>query len=208
MQRLALAVLVALPALVDAAPAPPWLRGVDVWVDATSDDARTSRLLPEDPGCAPSASLAVETTANVSSSAGRETIVASYAQGITVRGAEGDLLASAPGYPCVGSADAMEQIVVGRAWGEDVLGFVITTGGHREAVTWFVLYHLSRRDGLEAMFSGAIEAYRDGETRGGEIALVPGALLHREPTGQRVLWVLDSSGHFYLPYSLSPGESH
>lgn len=183
-------------------PELPWITGLDriQLASAADPDAASGMTLTEElePGCTSAARHATFLRADVARSPGRETIVASYAGGIAVLSAEGRLLTSVPGYPCSGSADAIESIFVGTAWGTSTIGVVVTTGGHTEADTWVSLYRIAIDGRLEATFSGTVELYRDGDTEQGMIVFLPGALVHQEPTGETVLWTWNDGG-FYVP---------
>lgn len=184
----------------------PWLFGLDAVQVASSSDPKTSLPLDlfgeVDPTCSAASGTAIALHADVGPPAGVETIIGSYTHGILVFDAEARLVASAPGFPCTGSADELETLAVGTAWGTPVIAATIQTGGRRERMTWLGLYRVGRHGHLEATFSGTVEREQDGAARRGWIVLVPGGLIHREPTGEIVLWIQKPQG-FYVPYSLA-----
>ncbi len=189
---------------VTAPSALPWVVNFDE-LAATTADARGSALPLDmvgdaDPSCAGTAYGALALRANLGG--GTATLVASYAHGVIVADAEGHTIATAPGYPCYGTADDLDAIAVGRAWGSPMIALVLTTGGRREAMTWVGFYRMGRDGRLEATFSGAVEQFEDGVIRRGQITLLPGAIVHTNPTGETVLWVYHPVIGVYLPYPL------
>lgn len=211
MRRTPFAVAAALVAVARADVAPPahadlpWVFDFDVLRVASSTDPGASLPLDLygeiDSSCSPASQGAITLHADIGPPAGVETIVASYAHGIVVFDAEARLVASAPGYPCTGGADEIEAVAVGTAWGKPTIALVVTTGGRREWLTWVGLYRVGGDGRLEATFSGAVESEVDGYVQRGWVVFLPGALLHREPTGEIVLWAWKPQG-FYVPYSL------
>ncbi|HVK87429.1 MAG TPA: hypothetical protein VM513_25105 [Kofleriaceae bacterium] len=199
----ALALFLPGSAAVFATPHPslPSLSNFEVLAVATSDDL--SAQLPDDTLGTPdgecSAGARVTLGLTVDLGEGRQHVVASYAGGIAVFDAEAMRLAGTPGYPCAGSADELEVLAVGNAFGVPTVAAVLTTGGRREAVTWLGLYRVGFGGRLEAVFAGAIE-HRDGDrVLRGNVTLLPKALLHREPTGEVILWTWDDGAGVYVP---------
>ncbi len=108
-------------------------------------------------------------TANVANPGGDETILASFAHGVMVYGREGQLLASTPGFSCEGSADELDVLAVGTAFGVPMVAIVAKTGGRREQLTWLGLFRVGANGRLEATFAGAVEQREDGIVRRGAI---------------------------------------
>lgn len=186
-----------------AHPSLPWLFNLQdtVAVDAGDPDATLSMefLADTDPSCDDAAYPGLALKTDLGGPAGRETIVASYSHGVLVYGSEGQLVASTPGYPCEGSADDLEVLGFGHAFGAPTLVLAATTGGRREQLTWLGLYRVGLNGRLEATFAGAIEQREDGIVRRGSVTLLPGALLHRSPDGELTYWIYDSEGGVYVP---------
>lgn len=193
-------------------PPLPWVRGL---TEATASDRATSATMrrladvrDEAPGCELAAHEGVELHADVSPRPGRETIVASYAQGILVFDREDQLVASTPGYPCSGgSADSIEIVAAGSAWGDRTLVVVGTTGGHGESDTWLSLFHIAG-DRLQASFTGIVEERRGEEIQRGSVWLLPDALLYRRPGGEPALYLYDPVPGVFMPphHELDHGE--
>ncbi len=182
----------------------PWLVNFSDVSLTTADDRASSLpldiLADVDPSCAGVAYGAL--ALHVDGFPGVSTVVASYAHGVIVTNAEGKTVATAPGYPCFGTADELEVVAVGRSWGTPMIALVLTTGGRRETMTWVGFYRPGRHGQLEATFSGAVEKYEDGVVRRGRITLLPGALIHQDPSGVTVLWVFHQVPGVFMPYSL------
>jgi hypothetical protein len=188
-----------------AAPFVPWLVNLDDARVASSDE-RASTLpleLDAEGSCEPPAYGALSLIADVGPPPGMETIVGSYARGIVVVSADGTRVAVSPGYPCYGTADELEAITVGRAWNERVLALVVTSGGRREAATWLGLYRVSD-SGFERVFSGSVEHYEDGVVRSGQVTILPGGLLHREPNGEITWWGFEPASRTLRPHPIGP----
>lgn len=203
-----LALLIVLAAGAPLEPQPahpllPWLFNMqDVVAVGASDRAATGPVDEQadaEPGCPADAYPALELTAELAPSAGRELVRASYAQGVRVLGSEGQLLASTPGYPCEGSADDLEVLGVGRGFDAPMVVLALTTGGRREQLTWLGLFRMGLAGRLEPVFAGVVEERADGDVRRGRVMILPGALLHRAPDGATALWVFDEAGGVYTP---------
>jgi hypothetical protein len=196
--------LLATPAI--AAPsAIPWLVNLD---DATvaSSDERASTLpldLDSEEACEPPAYGALTLTADIGPPIGAETVIGSYVRGVIVLGAGGERVAVSEGFPCYGTADELEAIAVGRAWNERVLTLVVTNGGRREASTWLGIYRIGA-GGLDRVFSGAVEHYEDGVVRTGQVTIVPGGLIHREPNGDITWWGFEHGSRTLQPHRVGP----
>lgn len=187
----------------------PWLFNVDDVIAVSSETQ--GAMLPLDlagelsEGCPASAYGSLLLHADAGPPAGRETLIASYAGGIKVLGAEGALVATTPGYPCLGSADDLEVLATGRVFGAPTVFAAITTGGRREQITWVSLFRVGHGGRLEALFSGTVEQREDGIVRHGSITLLPGGLLHRDPAGYTVFWVFDAAAGVYVPLGSTDG---
>lgn len=183
----------------------PWLANLENEVTVSSDE-RTSTLpieLHPETSCEPPAYGAITLTADLAPSAGLETIVGSYARGVLVVGSEGQRIARSSGYPCAGSADELEAMAVGRAWNERVLALAVTSGGRREASTWLGLYRVSGAR-FELLFSGTVEQFDDGVVRSGQVTIVPGGLIHRDPDGEMTWWGFEGGSRTLQPHRLDP----
>ena len=148
-------------------------------------------------------------TADVTGSPRPETIVASYGEGIHVFNEEGRLIGSTPGYPCGGSADEIEVLAAGTAFGDRTIVVAVTTGGRREQLTWLAMFRVGFNGRLEAVFAGAVEQRADGDVAQGSVTVLPGALLVRDTLGGVGYWVFDPTAGVYLPPGgHGEGESH
>jgi len=191
----------ATPAVAPAHPLLPWLYNLD---DVTAVD-RGDRLVglalaaEVDPSCEGNASPTLVLSADLAPSPGPETIVASYAHGVLVFGAEGQFLASAPGFACSGTADELEVLAAGTAFGTPTLVIAATTGGHREQQTWLGMFRVGHHGRLDAVFAGTVELREDGVVRQGRVTVLPDALHVRDPLGTSDYWVFDPAGGVYLP---------
>lgn len=183
-------------------PPLPWLRGLAGATASERATASTSRRLAdlrdETPGCELSAHEGVELDADVSPRPGAETIVASYAQGIVVFDRENQIVASTPGYPCSGTADSIEIVAAGSAWGRPTLVVVGTSGGRAESDTWLSLFRV-RGERLDASFTGVVEERRGEEITRGAVLLLPRALIYQRPGGDPVLYIYDPVPGVYIP---------
>lgn len=179
----------------------PWLRNLsDVRAVSVEDPFVGIAMEAEsDPSCAGSTSTGLALVANIAPASGSETILASFAQGVMVYGKEGELIAATPGFPCAGSADEIEVLAAGNAFGVPLIAITATTGGRREQLTWIGLYRIGLHGRLEAVFTGAVEQREDGIVRRGSITILPGALLVRDPLGGVGFWVIDSVSGVYVP---------
>jgi hypothetical protein len=183
----------------------PWLVNLDDATIASSDEPASTLPLELDPqaSCDPPAYGALTLTAELGPTLGFETIIGSYARGIVVVGTDGERIATLAGYPCAGTADELEALAVGRAWNERVVAIVVTTGGRREAATCLGLYRISAR-GFEPVFSGIVEHYEDGVVRSGRITIVPGGLIHRDPSGDITWWGFERGSRTLQPHRITP----
>jgi hypothetical protein len=199
------AIVVALFAMgtaVHAEPASmPWLRNLgDVRAVSVGEPFVAMAMDAEiDPSCDESMSTGLALVANVAPGSGSETVLASFAHGVMVYGREGELIAATPGFPCAGSADEIEVLAAGTAFGVPLIAITATTGGRREQLTWVGLYRIGLHGRLEAVFTGAVEQREDGIVRRGSITILPGALLVRDPLGGVGFWVIDPVSGVYVP---------
>ena len=179
-------------------PSPlPWLHGLtDLRVVERGPAGALVDLEPDD-ACGPGAYAELELAADVAPPAGRETIRASYARGVTVRDTEGIVLAAAPGYPCWGSADELEVLAAGTSFPARTLVLAATSGGRREQLTWLALFRVTAPGELAPVFTGAVEVREDERVRRGEVWLLPGGLLYRPPGGELGVWIYDPVGRAY-----------
>jgi len=204
------------------------------WVTATAGAAPVSRVLPwlhpfapaaetseatpsvtarmaawraADPSCSATAYGGFAVTAQITAApAGPETVLASFTQGVLVLDAKARLIASAMPLACAGSADELVGLAVGDAQiGEPVIALAVTTGGHREAATWLVLYRVA--DGVVApIFAGIVEDFTRDQSRLGDVTLLRGALVYRAPSGVRTLWTYEATQHRYVEVGIGgPG---
>ena len=186
------------------AATPPALYGLlDARVTETGASdvvERMSRWAPPDTDCAGGQYGGLELKADVVGSSVEETILASYTQGVIVLDRENMPIASAPGYPCEGSADAIESIAVGHAFleAERTIAMTVTSGGRREQMTVLALFRVGFGGRLDPVFTASIEERRGGDVARGSVMLLPGALLYRRPGGRLALWVFDPVGRAYL----------
>lgn len=174
----------------------PWLRG--------ASETRTTEGTPGTAGdpeaeCPADAQAPLRMVADVAPAAGRETITATMTGGIHVVSSEGIELASTAGYPCGGTADALESLSVGRIFHEPAIVLVFTSGGRREQMTWLGVYRVGPYGGIDALFAGVVETRIDGVVRTGRITFVPGALIYRPPGHHDSLWVFDPVVRTYMP---------
>lgn len=176
-------------------PSLPWVHGLTERAASTGVEAPGAPA--EDPreDCGVAASRPIELVADVAPSAGRETIVASYQSGIAVFDREDHLVAELPGYPCQGSADELDVIVAGTAYGDPVLAVAATTGGRRETSTFVALFRPGAT--LTPLFTAVVETRADDKITRGAIYLLPDSLLYRRPGGGTALWRLE--GGVYAP---------
>lgn len=184
-----------------AHPSLPWLYNLeDVRAVETGDRLVTLSMTSDpDPSCRDNASPGLVLVADVAPAAGVETIFASYTNGIMVVGREGEPIASTSGYPCAGSADEVEVLATGTAFGKPTIVLAVTTGGRREQLTWVGLFQLGHHGRLEPVFAGAVEQREDGIVRRGSVTILPGALLVRDPFGAVGFWTFDDEGGVYVP---------
>jgi hypothetical protein len=191
-----------------ASPALPWLYNLDnvTAVDAGDPMVAVAMEAEIDPSCDEGMPSGLSLVADVAPAAGPETILASFAHGVMVYGREGQLIASTPGFPCAGSADEIEVLAVGTAFGVPTIVIAATTGGRREQLTWLGLYRIGLHGRLEAVFAGGVEYREDGIVRRGSVTILPEALLVRDPRGGVGLWVFDPSGGVYVPRGGLTGE--
>jgi hypothetical protein len=209
-------VLVGVTAAAGAAPAPasralPWLHPFAPAAETSEVTpgviARMAAWRAADESCGATAYGGLAVTAEVTAApAGPETVLASFTQGVLVLDARARLIASATPLVCAGSADELVGLAVGDAKiGEPVIALAVTTGGHREAATWLVLYRVA--DGVVApIFAGIVEDFTRDRSRLGDVTLLRGALVYRAPSGVRTLWTYEAAQHRYVEVGIGgPG---
>lgn len=201
---LALAGLCACQIASDPQPAPlPWLYGMSDLVASDQVTAAATRRLDgwvteESPGCGGAADHAIQLVADVAPAPGVEAILASYARGVLVLDREGDALAFSPGYLCEGSADQLELVAAGRAFGVPTIIVVGVYGGHRAHVTFASLFRIGHDRRLDPVFTAVIAYPDDDGVRRGAIHMLPDALIYQSPDGRRALHVFDPVARAYL----------
>jgi hypothetical protein len=191
----------------EAVPSMPWLYGLGAPVVSDRASDAVARRLEEwsdrdvgDPNCGPGAYPAIELHANVAPQAGEETILVSLARGVVVFDREGQLVAETPGYACEGSADELEAVAAGDAYGAATIVIAATSA-------WISMLRVGDRQ-LDAVFTGTVET-RDGATaKRGAIVLLPNALIYRHPEGKPALWVFDPRARAYLLPGTEIDHSH
>ncbi len=198
----------AAPAARPAHPALPWLFNLQGVTAVDNGDPLVTIAMDSesDPSCAEMAGTGLALVANVAPAGGPETILASFAHGVMVYGREGELIASTPGFPCAGSADEIEVLAAGTAFGVPTIVVAMATGGRREQLTWLGLFRVGRDGRLEAVFAGAVEQREDGIVRRGSVTLLPGGLLVRDPSGGVGFWTFDDVSGVYIPRGGLTGE--
>jgi hypothetical protein len=189
-------------------PSIPWLQGLGspVASDVTSDEVARridtwSELADVDPECSTGNYPGIAIEADVAPTPGLETVMVSLAHGIVVTDREGALITEAPGYHCEGSADELEAVAAGDAYGAPTIAIAVTSGGHRESETWVTLFRVDDRR-LDPVFTGTVEQRRGNDLERGSVMLLPGALLYRAPGGEPTLWFYNSDAHAYV----QPGQ--
>lgn len=179
----------------------PWLHHFTATTETAKASSevvtRMGQWRDPDPTCSASAYGGFALSADVAAEPGTETVLASFTQGVLVLDARDRLIASAMPLPCQGSADDLVAMAAGDARiGEPVIALAVTTGGHREATTWLVLFRVA--DGVVApIFAAPVEEHGEA-TRVGEVTLVSGGLEYRAPSGLRTFWLYDPEQHRYL----------
>jgi hypothetical protein len=138
--------------------------------------------------------------ADLTDAPGNEIVEASFSEGITVRDAEGHVLAKAPGFePSGGSADDIDGLAIGDAQiGTPVLVLAATTGGHNESVTWLTIYRVANSGELQPVFTGEVERHAGRTTKTGTVTVVPGGIIYQGPRGDRSIWLYDESVGRYV----------
>ena len=179
--RLLIASLLGMAAC-ETTPGMPWLRGLDDAKTATGSDPRVPADLEVAPDCGVAASRTIELRD------GRETIAASYSGGITIFDHEDRVVVEARGRACAGSADELQALSVGTAWGERMIAMATTSGGRRETETTVALYTMR----LEPLFTGVVETRMNDKVARGAIQLLPRGVLYKSPRGEPTLVAYDA----------------
>lgn len=206
----ALIALVGLTACQAAQPTPsiPWLHGLanPVASDVLSDEVARridtwSNFADVDAECSTGAHPGIAIEADLAPQPGSETILVSLAHGLVVLDREGQLITEAPGYHCDGTADELEAIAAGDAFGAPTLAIAATSGGHAESTTWLSLFRVDGRR-LDPVFTGTVVERHGTEISEGAVYLLPDALLYRHPRGKPSLWIYNRDARAYL----QPGD--
>jgi len=192
----AFAILLAIGAC-NTARGVPWLHGLDRVVSSTGIVAPHAPPDEIADDCGVAASRPIELVADVAPGAGRETIVASYSSGVTVFDSEDHVVAELPGTPCQGTADELDAVAVGHAYGDTLLVIVATSGGHRETETSLSLVRAGAT--LDPVFTAVVATRTNDRTIDGAIYLFPGGLLYQRPGGELVPWRVDPGSGIYVP---------
>jgi hypothetical protein len=176
----------------------PWLSGYEPVAveERTADDVQVELAQWQgeaDPRCVASAYGGLRITA------GDQTVLASYTQGVVVLAPDRSVVARAPGFPCYGSADELVALAQGDA-GIDVpvVALAATSGGRAENATWIALYRVGDGGELAPIFSAIVERHAGRITQTGSIELFPGGLKFRSPDGEMSLWLYDREAGRYV----------
>lgn len=130
---------------------------------------------------------------------GVERVLASYTQGLVVLDHERHVIAEAAGFECEGSADELVAITAGdAAIDAPVVALAATMGGRGENITMLMLYRVSNGGELQPIFSGEVERHAEKTTRTGVVTLIPGGLVHQDPTGFTSLWIYEPEQGRYI----------
>jgi hypothetical protein len=143
----------------------------------------------------------LQVTADVATTDGIETVLASYHQGVAVVDRDGKLLARAPGFDSIGSADDVVALSVGDAGiGSPVVALAINRGGRRETVTSIVLYRVASGR-LDRLFDAPVEEHDGSDAFTGAITFVPNGLAYRAPrASSATVWKFDAARGRYLEH--------
>jgi hypothetical protein len=178
----------------------PWIHGLtDVVETDGAAGGEPAWLLDDDSGCAATPQAPLRLSADIAPAAGRELIVATYEGGIRVTSSEGVQLAASAGYPCFGSADALEVLAVGSIFRERTIVLAFTSGGFNSQMTWVGAYRIGFGGSIDPLFAGVVETREDGIVRTGRVTFIPGALIYRPPGAPDTLWVFDPVANAYVP---------
>ena len=151
------------------------------------------------PDCIGDAYGGIELSADVAPSAGTETVLASFSQGIVVLAADGHRIASSAGFDCMGSEDDLVAVEIVRMPLEaPVIAIAATEGGRRESTTWLELLAVDRSDHLQQLFAGEIERRDDTGIHTGDVTVIPGGLVYRHPTEGTSMWKYDPAAGRYV----------
>ncbi|MBV8757083.1 MAG: hypothetical protein JO257_07410 [Deltaproteobacteria bacterium] len=185
MRRLLLTVALAGCASPAASPDLPWLHGFNAVATTTTPSLVVAQRLAAITNTADDGGYGgVELTADLTGDGTRETVLASYQQGIVVLSADGHVISSAPAWDATGSRDDLLVLAVGDARASaPMIAVAVEQGGHRESATSLFLYGLRGRQ-LVLLFSGEVERHEGSTTTTGAVMLEPGALLYRAPQAE------------------------
>jgi len=180
-------------------------------VIASSDHASSSAAdklgesAPGDPTCVADAYGGFELAADVSPDPGEEAVLASYAHGVVVLGADGHQIAAAPGFGCSGSQDGLIGLeILKSSQDAPVIAVAVVQGGRRVSTTSLHLFAVGSSRRLVGLFTGDVEQVDGAGTASGGVTLVPGGLIYRHPTSAVALWRYDRGAGRYV----DPGPRH
>ncbi len=188
-------------------PAPPpsvlpSLQGVLIVTE--SDRASPSvidRIGESSPECVADAYGGIELVADVAPNPGKETVLASFSQGVVVLAADGHRIASTPGFDCTGSQDDLVAVeIVRTSLDTPVIAVAANQGGRRESSAWLELLAVGKSDHLDRLFVGEIERYDELGTHTGGVTIVPGGLVYRHPIDGVSLWRYEVPTHRYVKW--------
>jgi hypothetical protein len=199
--------------LTEQTPSIPWLHGLanPTSSNRASDEVARridtwSRFSDVDPDCS-GTYPGFEFEADVARNPGVETVLVSLSLGIVVTDSEGLLITETPGYHCAGSADELEAIAAGDAYGARTIAIAATTGGHRESSTWLTLFRVEGRR-LDPVFTGTVEVRHDKAVSTGGVFLLPNALVYRPPGGKPSVWIYSSDARAYVEHGQEIDTHH
>lgn len=185
-------------------PAIPWLHGLADPVSSNLESDEVARRIDTwsefsdvDPECSTGAYPGIAIEADVAPSPGLETVMVSLSHGIVVTDREGRLVTEAPGYHCEGSADELEAIAAGNAFGAPTIAIAVTAGGHRASSTWVSLFRVDGRR-LDPVFTATVEERFGTTVRRGGIFLLPNALFYQHPRGATTIWTYNADARAYV----------
>ncbi len=189
-------------------PSIPWLHGLADPVTSNRESDEVARRIDAwsafadvDPECSTGAYPGIAIEADVAPVPGKETVMVSLSHGIVVVDHAGKLVTEVPGSHCDGTADELEAVAAGDAFGASTIAIAVTSGGRRESSTWLTLFRVNGRR-LDPVFSATVEERSGTSVQRGDVFLVPGALLYRHPRGTASIWIYNSDARSYM----QPGQ--
>jgi hypothetical protein len=179
----------------------PWLRGNTIAAADTLSPSTLDKLARWQSCDGPCTDYGgMELVADIASTPGNETILASFSTGIVVLDSSGALLSRGAAFDPAGSADELVALAVGDAWLEmPVIAIVVRVGGRREHQTWLELHRVGAPKTLERVFSAVVEEHEDQTDSVGTVTFVRNGLLYRAPrSASAELWLFDSRAGRYV----------